>query len=550
MNQRDSSDFFNRQPTTDNQQPLSPPDNRQPLSPPDTRRPTPNLLRLAEILIFVYAAAALAGFPAWTVDDAYISYRYAANLAYHSEFTWNVGEDPVEGYTGVLLPATLAGTMRLGVDPDRTSKTLGVLGFVVAGLALGALCRRLGVDSGVSSVAVALYAAAPMLYTHALGGLETMLFSGCAMASLVALAACLDANHTGRAEVVLFATLLLTALARPEGVVVAAVASLALLASRCAAGVQPLRATALRWGVVLVLPGLAYFVWRWSYYGQFLPNTYYAKGQRRVYEEPFWLFASFVSDYLALPVLAVAAILAAGRRDAIRKLGSMGRARTITLVVALLILLVVLAQYARTALIMNFSHRFFAPFFPFFLLSLAIVGDTMLGALGSANRTVRRLSVCAALVLVAAQIGWQIRMLGDERRFARDAARLIADEHIPAARFLAERLRDDESIVVVVDAGAVPYFSGLKTIDFGGLNDEYLSKRIFAKLTPEHLLDYFFAQRASALVFTSSAWDRLVPPDNTPYADDPRFSEYELAAKFRSSAAPDYFLFVYLRRDR
>ena len=45
---------------------------------------------------FVYAvaiavaAAAMSSIPWWTVDDAFISYRYGYNLYAHGELTWNV----------------------------------------------------------------------------------------------------------------------------------------------------------------------------------------------------------------------------------------------------------------------------------------------------------------------------------------------------------------------------------------------------------------------------------------------------------------------------
>ncbi len=65
----------------------------------------PHWLALAIVaLSSLYAVVALAWFPKWTVDDAYITYRYAENLALNGQLTWNPGLDPVEGYTGVALP--------------------------------------------------------------------------------------------------------------------------------------------------------------------------------------------------------------------------------------------------------------------------------------------------------------------------------------------------------------------------------------------------------------------------------------------------------------
>jgi hypothetical protein len=61
--------------------------------------------------------------PKWTVDDAYITYRYAQNLARHGELNWNVGQDPVEGYTGVAWPVILSGFCRLIPSSDGSPRS-------------------------------------------------------------------------------------------------------------------------------------------------------------------------------------------------------------------------------------------------------------------------------------------------------------------------------------------------------------------------------------------------------------------------------------------
>ena len=55
--------------------------------------------------------------PNWTVDDAYITFRYASNLAHHGQRTWNVGQDLIEGYAGVASPILLAGLIRISFSP-------------------------------------------------------------------------------------------------------------------------------------------------------------------------------------------------------------------------------------------------------------------------------------------------------------------------------------------------------------------------------------------------------------------------------------------------
>ena len=111
-------------------------------------------------------------FPKWTVDDAYITYRYAENFAYTGEFRWNVGEQPVEGYTGIALPFALAGAIRMGVAPDVAAKTIGVTSYVIAAIAFVLLLGRLGVSDLVRGAFGFLYLSTPALFTHASSGLE------------------------------------------------------------------------------------------------------------------------------------------------------------------------------------------------------------------------------------------------------------------------------------------------------------------------------------------------------------------------------------------
>ena len=70
----------------------------------------------------------------FVTDDAYISFRYAANLAEHGQLVFNLGER-VEGFTNFLWTVLLAAGIKLGLGPVATSRFFGV-GFGVGTLAL------------------------------------------------------------------------------------------------------------------------------------------------------------------------------------------------------------------------------------------------------------------------------------------------------------------------------------------------------------------------------------------------------------------------------
>ena len=255
---------------------------------------------------------------AWFLtDDAFISFRYVRNLLEGHGLVFNRGER-VEGYSNflwVLELAALWGTF--GIRPEHaapwlsvafTAGTIGVMGWwvarlpairqrgLVAWMALGFVC---------SSATFAVWTSG--------GGLETRQFT-----FFVVLAVACATLADGRRALLLAASasLAAAALTRPEG---------PLLAACCFAwhAVQR-RAETGRWPVaeaaVLATPCVlvvaAHYLFRYGYYGEWLPNTYYAKHIRPWYEMGWRYFASAALEtglYLLLP-LATAALAAAWRR--------------------------------------------------------------------------------------------------------------------------------------------------------------------------------------------------------------------------------------------
>src|SRR4051812_36252679 len=75
-----------------------------------------------------------------TLDDAYITFRYARHLAEgYGLGAWNRTGEHVEGYSSLLWTLLLAGAARLGVDVRLASKVLGAAASLVV---IAALVRR------------------------------------------------------------------------------------------------------------------------------------------------------------------------------------------------------------------------------------------------------------------------------------------------------------------------------------------------------------------------------------------------------------------------
>jgi arabinofuranosyltransferase len=201
------------------------------------------------------------------VDDAYISLRYARNLVEGHGLVFNVGER-VEGYTNFLWVVLLALPAYAAIPLPLASK---VLGTAFALLAVWATARLLPASrpSWSRLVAPALLAGNLTFALWAVQGLETALFT-----ALVTLGvrADLRSRENSAAPWASAPWYALATLARPEGAVFfAAALSYRIVAER------PLDRRA--WfGPPLYLAVVgSHFLWRLSYYGHPLPNTFYAK---------------------------------------------------------------------------------------------------------------------------------------------------------------------------------------------------------------------------------------------------------------------------------
>jgi len=132
---------------------------------------------LAALLTVGHALSYAALQGRWAIDDAYISFRYAANLARGLGLVWNAGER-VEGYTNFGWVMLLALASRLGLDLPRVSRLANL--FLAAGLvafALTFLARRSRRPLLAMALAGGVLAADGVLARWAQDGMETVLFT-------------------------------------------------------------------------------------------------------------------------------------------------------------------------------------------------------------------------------------------------------------------------------------------------------------------------------------------------------------------------------------
>jgi arabinofuranosyltransferase len=244
----------------------------------------PRLHRGPRILVIGALALAIV-VAAWQLrflcDDAFITFRYVSNAHDGLGLVWNAPPfRPVEGYTGFLWALLLWATWSwFGVEPPDAANVLSI----AAGVGLFLVCAKAAMNlrgrdgtrlpDAVGFVALAVLASNRTFLQWMTGGLETALFN-LAFVGWVLLAFRAK-ERRGTGWLLTWSTAAtVAALTRPDGLLpVAATAATAvwlLAARRCT-----LRGAAI--GLLPLLAIGAHVLWRHSFYGEWLPNTYYAK---------------------------------------------------------------------------------------------------------------------------------------------------------------------------------------------------------------------------------------------------------------------------------
>ncbi len=387
---------------------------------------------------------------AWGADDAYITYRYAQNLAAGEGLVWNPGER-VEGYSNLLF-VLISALLLFVVSPDSLYLAVSFLNLLFLLLAFALFHRhsvaRLG--PGHAAAAAWLVALCPSLWLWTASGMETTLVLALQVALWVAVER-LEAGG-GRRELVVLATVLgLGVLARTDGFVwVAVTAAYLLLRGR--------RRQALRVVLAVGPVVVALFAWRYAYYGELLPNTYYAKvsetlGVRLVHGVAglarLALRVGLAPYLLGFVFTALASVFVGGRQE--------GRPRSRWSFASFFALS--LAAYWIYVGGDHYAGRFLVVLFP---LGAAV----FLGIFADLRGP--RLALLAAILLLL-----QLRPLLEDPRFDYRAERY--DCWITLGQFLGEEA-DADALLAVDAAGKIPYFSGLRALDMRGLTDPHIAR--------------------------------------------------------------------------
>lgn len=488
----------------------------------------------AVIPIAAIIAVAIVGiFVAWpfTADDSYITFRYSKHLAEGMGLVWNAhNAGHVEGYTNFLWMLLMVFPHILGFSAALFSKIIGLVCLAGCGIIIYMYIRKRTGKAGIAFLTLLMFMLLPSTYFHAVSGLETTLYALLILLLFIlGLESLLNSNQRPSTVAVVVAPILTlcAGMTRPEGVLPGTIVLTTLYL--CA---HPLnrRKILLMFTLLLIIPGVLYFLWRYSYFGWLFPNTFYVKlGQ-----------SADGIEWLQGTVASVGAIFLLVFFSVIVLRSKATRGRRVGLYYAVFLAGAAL-PYCMFNLMMNYMSRFLFHLLPVVILMLGL-GLNALAEVLTNQHNLRSRQIGIYIVFVAA--------LCVQPLFHNDKLELahlgLYEEHLQNAHFaLAEALReapvpDSLRTLTVGDAGVIPYVSEWHCYDFIGLNDVTVAHDRAGK-------SRYIAAAQPTVVILYSQDGRTLTPYQFGFEPQTMLINYENIAYIKWF--PTYYLAVFLRRS-
>jgi hypothetical protein len=448
-------------------------------------------------------------------DDAYITMRFAKNLAEGKGLVWNNGGERVEGFTSLLHVGLLAASAKADVPLETADLFIGVVSvFGTACLLLWIVRRERRIVSFPAAVMIVFYLLDSTAAHLTALGLETQLFVFLLCACYATALTFLD-RPGPVAGVALALLVFLSVTCRPDGVLYGA-AIYAVLALYMLLRDQ----RGLRWllqsVLLLAILGLAYAVAKYQYFGYLLPNPFYVKSNQFSLDG-----ASFVVKYVAHiivwlgPVLfgfawfSSPAALLAPVRDA-----KIAAKVALTLGPALL----ALGYYTTITHEVGGFHRFSYPTYFYLVVAAAIFAD--LAARGQSGSFHPARVAVLGLLGLALVLGLEDNWRSLRPPFTPQPRDAFNEYHFKIARSLRETGLGSRATILCDAAGIIPLVSGFNQLDRVGLTNNYLSGR--QPLTPEQREDYIWSRKPDVYVgFEPPASAGAHGPEDDPRMQSP-----------------------------
>ncbi|MEE2923629.1 MAG: hypothetical protein VX619_02510 [bacterium] len=463
-------------------------------------------------------------------DDAYITLRYANNWISGHGLVWNEGEF-VQGYTNFLYLIIISTLGYLGLDLVFAARLISITAYVATAILLW-YCGYLFKSQyckDLRHLPVVIFMTSASVIVWTLGGLETVVFGFFILVGSSTFLFSFENKHSGLGFLcsgVFFGFAFLT---RPDGILFIGVTSAFLFWSylKClyqkgdvSSGIfQGSRVSASRKLALYLIMFLVgcfltmspYIVWQVSYYGDFVPNTFYAKSGipfELKCNNGIYYFLNYLTSFPFFLILIC--ILLVDRYY--KSLSDFRLNYLVMLILAYLGFIVFIAGGDHMQ-----SFRMMAPIVPL----ISIILTYLLSSFGE-NTTSKNLIISFFVISLSFMQIFSPELNPQEEDLASFYGTIVG-------KYISSEWNRD-ALIALNTAGSTPYYApSHRFIDMLGLNDSVIARRNITSITvpwqstPGHFKgdgDYVLSRNPDFII--------LGPADGTNSRNAWFLSDYEL----------------------
>jgi hypothetical protein len=461
----------------------------------------------------------------YTVDDAFIFYRYARHLALGYGPVFNLNTLPVEGYSSPLWLLILGISYIFSEDIEFNSKVLGFMFNCASLLLLFSIARQhifTQIKMQFLIFGLLWVALSPPFMISSVEGLETP-----ALTFFTVLTTALVLQPKFNRGVLLGLIIAQAGMyfTRPDAALIClAVATLWLLALLPIS--HPNQRT--RWQHLLSCYGalatlaFAHLLWRYGYYGYWFPATFYAKSGGTVAHLYYGIrrFSEFLHDTGTGILLVLQPFIW-------RLVWHDKQKVRLYIILSTLILMRVAFHLYSGGEIMG-VHRFLTPTIP--LIGLLWMWtlqefDTALRFQAKFSKSINLGTNLALFIILFGLIGSNFPSIIRDRQSYRD----IINDHEAVGQWLADTASDNW-LVAAGDVGITFFVAdNVDVLDLMGLNDYHIAqlpgKWVPRKASPKSDVSYVLAQKPEIIIFRGDPKQRAGQIIERDLADSQNFQE-------------------------
>ncbi len=239
----------------------------------------------------------------YIMDDAFISFRYAHNLIDGHGLVWNLGER-VEGYSNFSWVMLVAGWMWFGIMPETSTYVMGIVLHFFCLLLTYRIAFKVLDNRDWAMVVLILFAMNFTVSGMATSGLETPLQLLLFLSVAYIFTHAVSDGWNSKRMLLLSIVLNLAMLTRPDSIVLVGMATAELYFTNKNWNIRNIAYFIIPFLLIL----LPFLIWKQSYYGSIIPNSFNAKvhGMSGIGYGLFYIYL-FSLTYFCLPHMLMVA---------------------------------------------------------------------------------------------------------------------------------------------------------------------------------------------------------------------------------------------------